>query len=176
MPTPYQLYPMVLNNIYIGMLSLRSDQVDYFNIPDQSPAEKDIVQYIGSIKAHKRNIHSNRLDDTAPTRVKSIERVAAVARQRGKSALGRGGKPYKVPTELTSIPATTSTAQGAPARQPMIRFTTFRFPGAASNAEISLWLNTKLVAHKPTYFLTPAGKSYAISSRAVPAPSPAPSP
>lgn len=174
MATPYQLYPMVLNNIYIGMLSLRSDQIKYFNIPVQTAAEKEIVQYIGSIKAHKRNIHSNRLDDTTPTKVKSIDRVAAVPRQRGKAALGRGGKPYKVPTDLTSTPATTSTAQDAPARLPKIRFTTFRFPGGASNAEISLWLNTKLVAHKPTYFLTPAGKSYAISGRSVPAPAPAP--
>lgn len=174
MPNPHQLYPMVLSGIFIGMLGLREDQIDYFNIPDATAAELALVKYTGSIKAHKRNIYSNRLDDATPTRVKSIERVAAVARERGKSVNSRGGKAIKVPTELVSTPASTSTAVDAAPRIGSIRYTTFKFPGAASNAEISSWLFNKCVAKKPKFFKTAAGASHSVSGAAIPAPNPAP--
>ena len=174
MPNPHQLYPMVLSGIFIGMLGLREDQIDYFNIPDPTAAELALVKYTGSIKAHKRNIYSNRLDDAAPTRVKNIERVAVVARERGKAVNSRGGKAIKVPTELTSTPASTSTVEAAAPKPASIRFTTFKFPGAANNAEISSWLFNKLVSHKPKYFKTPAGASHSVSGTPIPAPTPAP--
>lgn len=174
MPNQYILYPMVLSGIYIGTLGLREDQIDYFNIPDPTTAEADLMKYIGSIKAHKRNIHSNRLDDTAPTRIKNIDRVAAVSRERGKTINSRGGKAIKIPTELTSTPAQSSTAADAPPRVPTIRFTTIKFPGGASNAEISSWLFLKCVAHKPKYFKTPAGASHSVSGAPIPTPTPTP--
>lgn len=167
MANKHELYPMVLNGIFIGMLGLREDQVEYFNIPPATPAEEALVHYEGSRKAHKRNIHSNRLDDTAPTRVKSIERIAVVNRDRSKSVNSRGGKSIKIPTDLTSTPQQTSTAADAPPRLPSIRFTTIKFPGAASNAEISRWLFAKCVKDKPKFFKTPAGSSHPVVGTAI---------
>jgi hypothetical protein len=163
MTKSYIPYPMVLNGVFIGMLGIREDQQDYFNIPEPTAAEKALVNYQGSIKAHKRNIFSDRLDSTAPTRTKSIERVAVVDRVRRKLSNSKGGKPVKIPTELTSTPATTSTAESPTPRKASIRFTTIKFPAAASNSEISRWLNTKLASHKPSYFKTPAGASYPVT-------------
>lgn len=164
MPNQYKPYPMVLNNVFIGMLGIRTDQKDYFNIPDATATEQAFVSYIGSIKSHKRNIYSNRLNDTTATTVKSIAKVNNVSRRRKKLVNSRGGKPISIPTELTSTPAASTT--GGTAGKPSIRFTTIRFPGAASNAEISSWLNSKLASHKPTYFKTPAGAAYPIGSSA----------
>ncbi|MBE9193253.1 hypothetical protein IQ230_23485 [Gloeocapsopsis crepidinum LEGE 06123] len=160
----YQPYIMVLSDVYIGMLGIRQDQKNYFNIPDMTAAEKALMEYQGSRKAHKRNIFSNRLDSDTPTRVKTIERVAVIDKKRSKLFNSKGGKPIKIPTELISIPAQTSTAENPPERIGSIRFTTIRFPGAASNAEISRWLALKLKAHTPTYFITPSGVTFPVSS------------
>lgn len=167
MANKHELYPMVLNGVFLGMLGLREDQIDYFNIPVATAAELALVNYEGSIKAHKRNIYSDRLDSTTPTRVKSIERVAVINRDRSKSVNSRGGKPIKIPTALTSTPAQTSTAQDAPPRLASIRYTIIKFPGSASNAEISRWLFAKCVAHKPSFFKTPAGASHPVVGAAV---------
>jgi len=170
MPNKYIPYPMVLGTTLIGMLGLREDQIDYFNIPDTTTAENELVAYEGSIKAHRRNIHSDRLKDTAPSRTITVNRVAVVDRRRRKLSNARGGKPIKVPTELTSTPATSSTAANPTPRTPSIRFTTIKFPGSASNAEISRWLYLKMAAHKPKFFITPAGASFPITSAALVAP------
>jgi len=174
MANQHQLYPMVLNGVLIGMLGLREDQIKYFNIPNPTPAEEALVHYNGSIKAHSRHIYSNRLDDTAPTRTKQISKVAVVPRDRSKSVNSRGGKAIKIPTQLTSTPEQNSTAANPTPRTPSIRFTTIKFPGAASNAEISRWLFTKCVGKKPTYFKTPAGASHPVVGGTIPTPDPAP--
>lgn len=161
---------MVLGTTLIGMLGLREDQIEYFNIPDTTAAENDLVAYEGSIKAHKRNIFSDRLDNNTPSRTISVDRVAVVDRRRRKLSNARGGKAIKIPTELTSTPATTSTAANPTPRTPSIRYTTIKFPGAASNAEISRWLYLKMAAHKPKFFITPAGASFPITGDALVAP------
>lgn len=170
MPNKYVPYPMVLGNVLIGMLGLREDQIDYFNIPKPTEAERGLVSYEGSIKAHRRNIFSDRLDSAAPTRSIPIDRVAVVDRRRRKLSNAKGGKPIKIPTELTSTPATTSTAANPTPRQPMIRYTTIKFPGAANNAEISRWLYLKMASHKPEFFITPAGASFPVTGEALVAP------
>lgn len=164
MPNKYQSYPMVLNGIFIGMLGIREDQKDYFNIPDPTEEEKGLVSYLGTIAAHKRNIFSERLDDTAPTRQKTIDKKTNIERQRKKISNARGGKPIVIPTELTTTPAQTSTAQNPAPKRPSVRSTTIKFPANANNAEISRWLNTKLTAHKPTFFKTPSGANYPINA------------
>ena len=178
MPNQYEPYAMVLNGVFLGMLGIRSDVKDYFGIPEMTPAEEALIHYQGSRKGYKRNIHSNGLDSLTPTRVKTIDRVAVVDRDRSKSVNSRGGKAIKIPTELTSTPATISTAADAPPRTPSIRFTTIKFPGAASNSEISRWLAVKLVTKKPTYFKTSAGQSHRVSAigNAPVTPPPAPAP
>lgn len=165
MPQTYEAYPMVLNGIFIGMISLRSDQKKYFDIAEPTADEQKLTAYLGDIKAHKRNIHTERLDSTTPTRQKAIDKKTNIERHRGKTVNSRGGKSIKVPTELVSVPAKTSTAVDAPDRVGSIRFTTMKFPGAASNAEISRWLHTKTgTTHRPKYFKTPAGRSFPVSA------------
>lgn len=160
-------YPMVLNNVYLGMISIRSDVADYFGIPAPNTTELSAVKYRGEIKAHSRNIFSQRLDasTTAPTRQVAIDKKTGISRERGKNAKNRGGKPFKIPTQLTSTPQTIATTDAGAAivRQPQIRHTTIRFPGEASIGEVSAWLHLKLVTKKPVSFQSPGGKTYSVS-------------
>lgn len=177
MPNKYVPYPMVLNGVLIGMLGLREDQIDYFNIPQPTAEEMALVSYLGTTKEHRRNIHRERLDDATPTTSRTIAKRTNEQRERKKLVNSRGGKPIKIPTELTSTPVSTSTAQNPPPVRASIRQTTIRFPGAASNSEISRWLHLKLVSHKPKSFKTPAGADYPIvpglaGAATTPAPTP----
>lgn len=169
--TTYSVYPMVLNNKYLGLIGLRSDQAKYFDIPEASAAEKAFVNYKGEIAAHSRKRYPNRLDSLeavgTPT---AIGKKTGISRQRGKDVNSRGGKPIKIPTELRSVPVPTTTSDPAATviKPGSIRFTTIKFPGAASIGEISAWLDQKCVgSHKPTYFKSPAGRSYPVSALAV---------
>ena len=168
---------MVLGGVLVGMLGIREDQKDYFNIPDATAAELELVSYRGEVAGHRRNIHSERLDNTTATRAISIGRRVNISRNRKKVDLARGGKPIRIPTELTSTPlgpATTTTTTSTTTRRPSVRYTTIRFPGSASNSEISRWLHTKLVSHKPSFFKTPAGASYPVVAPTATTPTPTP--
>lgn len=163
----YEVYPMVLNNVFIGMIGLRSDQKRYFGIPEPTAAEEAKVHYQGEIAAHKRNIFSKRLDEETPTRQININKVTNIDRDRSKTVASRGGKPIKIPTQRTSTPAapeTTDANNPPPARTPSTRYTTIKFPQAASNGEISRWLHAKCVQKKPLIFKTPAGQTHRVSA------------
>lgn len=164
MPNYNNTYPMVLNGVFIGLLSLRSDQVDYFGIPDPTPAEKAFTKYTGSIAGHTRKIRSRKLEANSPILEVTVTKKNGVGRERGKQAKGRGGKPFKIPTELLNTPAPRplTTATPRPARSTPV-YTTIRFPGNASIAEISAWLDAKLTTKKPKSFQSPSGKAYSVS-------------
>lgn len=155
---------MVLNNIYVGIVDLRTDQINYFNIPDATPAELALATFTTDGGNYTRNLHSNRLDSATPTRQVTVDRTART-KTRSKFTLGRGGKAIKVPTELLSTPPSAgSTNPGSTIiKRPTVRFTTIKFPGSADLAEISAWLYIKLVAHKPKYMKSPGGRSYPIA-------------
>lgn len=165
MPQYSEAYPMVLNGVFIGLISIRSDVKNYFDIPDPTPAELAFINYRGEIAAHSRNIYSNRLDSTSPTKTVNVDKKTGISRSRGKTFKGRGGKPIKIPTQLTTTPNSTPTTDpGATViKRPQIRYTTVRFPGEASIGEISAWLNQKLVSKKPATFTSPGGKSYPVA-------------
>lgn len=165
MTTYGDAYPMVLNNVFLGMISIRSDQKRYFGIPDPTAEELAFVKYVGSIAGHSRNIHSDRLDSTSPTRTITVDKKTGISRERGKTTNGRGGRPIKIPTELTNTPpsAPTTNAGSTVIRRPYIRYTTIRFPSNASMGEISAWLHLKLVSHKPKTMKSPGGKTYSVS-------------
>ncbi len=157
---------MVLNGVFLGMISLRSDIINYFGIPNPTPAELAFTKYTGSIAAHTRNRFSQRLDSEVPTGTPiAISKKTGVTKERGKIIKGRGGKPIKVPTELFSTPATApSTNAGQTViRRPQVRYVTIRFPGSASMGEISAWLFTKMTTKKPKTFQSPSGKAYSVS-------------
>lgn len=160
----YSPYPMVLNNVFLGMVDIRSDQANYFDIPDATPAEKAFEKYLGETAAHRRKIYRRRLEDANTTVEINVTKKNNVQRTRKKVMKGRGGRPIKVPTELTSTPSSSPSTNpgGTVIRAPQIRFTTFKFPGSASLSEISAWLHLKLVNHKPKYMLSPAGQAYPI--------------
>lgn len=165
MPQYGDTYPMVLNGVFIGLLSIRSDVKNYYGIPDPTTAELAFVNYVGEIAGHQRNIFSNRLDDNAPTKTITVDKKTGISRSRGKTFKGRGGKPIKIPTELTTTPAPAgNTNPGATTiRRPAIRYTTIRFPNEASIGEISAWLHLKLVSKKPKTFTSPGGKAYPVA-------------
>lgn len=160
----YVNYPMVLNNVYIGMLGLRTDQIDYFNIPAATSAELALAKTVTSGSNFQRNLHSNRLDSTTPTRQVTVDRTRR-ARDRGKDHLMRGGRPIIIPTELRSTPSSAgSTDPGATViRRETVRTTTIKFPNEADLAEISAWLYLKLTAHKPKTMKTRGGRAYAVA-------------
>ncbi len=157
-------YPMVLNSVFVGMLDLRTDQIKYFNIPDATTAELALAQTTTSGSNYTKNVYSNRLDSTTPTRQVQVDRTQRTKTRR-KTMLGRGGKAISIPTELkTSPPAGGTTNPGNTIiKRETIRFTTIRFPGAADLSEISAWLHVKLVAHKPKFMKSPAGSAYPIA-------------
>lgn len=162
MPT-YSPYPMVLNGVFLGMVDLRSDQINYFDIPAASAAEQAFTSYLGEIKAHTRKVYSTRLDSATSTREINVDKKINIPRKRRKNIKGRGGRPIKVPTELTSTPSTPpSTTGGGTIRRPSVRMTTIKFPSGASLSEISAWLHLKLVSKKPTYMQSPSGQAYPI--------------
>jgi hypothetical protein len=156
---------MVLNGVFLGMISIRSDQKNYFNIPDPTTAELAFVKYRGEIKGHSRKIFSSRLDSTTPTRTVQVTKKTGISRERGKSTNGRGGRAIKIPTELTSTPdsAPTTDPGSAVIKRAQVRYTTIRFPNNASIGEISAWLHAKLASHKPKIMKSPGGKTYAVS-------------
>lgn len=163
----YEVYPMVLNNVFIGMIGLRSDQKRYYGIPEPTAQEEAKVHYQGEIAGHRRNIFSKRLDDQNPTRTIEIKKVTAIDRDRSKTVASRGGKPIKIPTQLQSTPAaipSTDANNPPPPRTPSTRYTTIKFPQAASNGEISRWLHAKCVEKKPLIFKTPAGQTHRVSA------------
>lgn len=160
----YVNYPMVLNNVFIGMLGLRTDQIDYFNIPPATAAELALAKTVSSGSNYQRNLHSNRLDSVTPTRQVTVDRTRR-SKDRGKDHLMRGGKRIIVPTELRSTPPSAgSTDPGATIiRRETVRTTTIKFPGDADISEISAWLHLKLVAHKPRTMKSPGGRAYAVA-------------
>lgn len=157
-------YPMVLNNVFVGLLDLRTDQIKYFNIPDATTAELALAQTTTSGSNYQRNLFSNRLDSATPTKQVSVDRTARTKTRR-KTIIGRGGKAIKIPTELRSTPPSGGTTNpgNTVIKRESIRFTTIRFPGAADLSEISAWLYVKLTAHKPKFMKSPSGSAYPIA-------------
>jgi len=155
---------MVLNGVFIGLISLRSDQADYFGIPDATPAELAFVKYTGEIAAHTRKIRTKKLEANSPVINVTVAKKTGVGRERGKIVKGRGGKPFKIPTELVNTPAPKPSTTGGtrPARSTPV-YTTIRFPGSASIPEVSAWLHAKLLTKKPKSFQSPSGKTYSVS-------------
>lgn len=160
----YITYPMVLNNVYVGIVDVRTDQLNYFNIPTPSPEELAKAKYTVDGSDYQRNLFSQRLDSDAPTRLVTVDRKS-MTRDRGKFVRGRGGKPIKIPTELRSVPPTSQSTNPADVtiKRGTIRFTTMRFPGHADLSEISAWLHLKLVSHKPLYMISPSGRTYPVA-------------
>jgi hypothetical protein len=165
MPNYKNTYPMVLNGVYLGMISLRSDVVRYFGIPEATTAEKAFGKYSGSIAAHQRTIRTNRLDDATGTRTIDVVKKNGISRERGKPAKNRGGRPFKIPTQLVNRPGATASTNpaGTIIRPETVVYTTIRFPNAASVGEVSAWLHQKLVSKKPESFQSPSGKTYSVS-------------
>lgn len=160
----YFNYPMVLNGVYIGMIGLRTDQQNYFDIPPATQEELSLAERTTSGSNIQRNLFSNRLDSQTATRQVTVNRTARTKRRK-KDHLSRGGRPIKIPTELTSTPPTqvTTNPSNTVVPRPSIRFTTIKFPGTADLAEISAWLYLKLVNHKPLYMKSPGGGAYPLA-------------
>lgn len=161
----YTSYPMVLNGVFLGMVALRSDQINYFEIPAATATELSAAQYTTSGTDIKRNKYENRLDSTNPAATAVTVKRTGRTRTRSKDHLMRGGRSIKIPTELKSTPPATASTNpnNTVVRKANIRFTTIKFPGTADLAEISAWLHTKLVQHKPTYMKAPGGRSYPLA-------------
>lgn len=158
----YSSYPMVLNGVFIGMIGIRSDQKNYFNIPEPTVAELTAAQYRTSGSNVSRNRYSQRLDSAAPVGTPVTVDRTAETKNRSKDHLMRGGRSIKIPTELTTTPPRPASTDPNNTNIPRanIRFTSIRFPGNAGLAEISAWLHAKLIAHKPSYMKAPGGRSY----------------
>lgn len=153
---------MVLNGVFIGMVAIRSDQKNYFNIPDPTSAELSLAKYTTSGSNITRNRYSSRLDSTTAAGTPVTVNRTARSKTRSKDHLMRGGRAIKIPTELKSTPPRSASTDPNTTVIPRenIRFTSIRFPNGADLAEISAWLHTKLIAHKPSYMKAPGGRSY----------------
>ena len=168
----YKQFPMIINTVFIGIVSMRDDQVDYFGVNITAP----IPASTKGRKAHTRNLYSKRLDDETATRQVQVGR-SLKARDRQKNRVN-SGKKIKVPTQLTSTPSASAVdGDGNPiTRLPQIRMTTINFPNRASNSEIAIWINNNFTTKKPDYFITSAGARHAVNAGAAPTPTPTPTP
>jgi hypothetical protein len=153
---------MVLNGVFIGMVGIRTDQQNYFNIPEPTQAELTASQYRTSGTNINRNRFSQRLDSTVPGATAVVVNRTGKTRNHSKDNPMRGGRAIKIPTELTSTPPRIGSTDpnNTVIPKPTIRFTTIKFPGTADLAEISAWLHLKLTAKKPKYMKAPGGRSY----------------
>lgn len=159
MARTYNEYAMKVDNIYLGLVVVRDDVKARFNITFTAE-ETDIPPELRYRKQHRRNLYAD-ADATAAPTSSQVDRTpkAYVPTKRNI----RSGKKIRIPTGLLSVPPSSSTATAAGATRPgNMRFATISFPGSASNFEIARWLNTKLAAHKPAYFITPAGARFPI--------------
>lgn len=165
MPNAYKELPMFLDNVFLGLIGIREDQIDYFGIVETTA----IPSITTGRKQHQRNIFSERLDDeNTITRTVRVNR-SNKPRNREKRRVN-AGKKIKLPTELVSTPSVTT---GTTAKS-TVRNTTINFPGNVSNYEIARWLNAKVVSHKPTFFYSPSGARQPINVAVAPAPAPNP--
>ncbi len=156
---------MVLNNVFIGMVAIRSDQQNYFEIPPATVAELTAAQYKTNGTDVTRKRYSERLDSREAAGANITVKRKVRTRNRSKDHLMRGGRAIKIPTDLRSTPVVPQSTDGSTVRipKPSIRFTVIKFPGNADLAEISAWLHLKLVTKKPTYFKAPGGRSYPLA-------------
>ena len=132
------------------------DQADYFNITGAVSTSDDdgtaITPRQRERAAHTRSVYSS-VTDATPREItvgRSIWYDTPTASTRFTQ-----GKAIKVPTAMT-------TTRGN------VRFTTIHMPAAATNLAIARWINTKFTAHKPSYFLTPAGARHPVNVAAPP--------
>lgn len=158
MPRTYNEYTMRVDNVYLGLVVVRDDIKARFNI-DFTPEETNIPPELRYRKQHRRNtyVDSDAISTTISVQVEKTARAYVPTKRNIKS-----GKRVKLPTGLLSVPPSRTGGTTGVARPGNMRFATFLFPGSASNFEIARWLNTKLVAHKPEYFITPAGARFPI--------------
>lgn len=161
----YINYPMVLNNVYVGMVGLRTDQKTYFSVPDATEAELALAKYRTSGTDYERNYFPDRLDSLTPSATTITVKRTSKTKDRAKDHIARGGRRISIPTELKSTPPTTAFTNPSDSliARPNIRYTIIRFPGAADISEISAWLYLKLVSKKPKYMKIPGGRTYLIA-------------
>lgn len=160
----YQNYPMVLNNVYLGMIGLRTDQMNYFDIPKASDAEWKAAQYKTSGTDIFRSRFPNQLDSTAKSGTDIKVKRTARTKNHSKDNLMRGGRKVIIPTEMRSVPPTANSTDpnNTTIKKGNIRTTVIKFPGAADMAEISAWVHLKLVSKKPKYIKLPGGRNYPV--------------
>ena len=162
----YLSFPMIVDNVVIGLITATADIIERFNIPD-AVVQFELPGTTRTRKAYERRVYSNANDITAEatTNVERVVKAYVPEKNRVNT-----GKKIKVPTGLRSIPAsaTGAAASGANAGNP--RLATFNFPHGASNYQVARWITVNIpAARRPAYFITPAGAKKRTNVAALPA-------
>lgn len=143
-----KLCPMEVQTGVIIDIRVRSDYVDYFNIPEIA-GDVDRPLVLKKRAAHTRTIYPTGLGDGAGVGV-NVGEAKWYGLDKEPLRNGTALKIIKVPSELVTV-------KGA------IRYATIHIPNGITNGIIANWINTKFLSHPPTFFLTPSGIQHPVN-------------
>ena len=150
----YIAFPMIVENVVLGLITTTLDVVERFNIPD-AIISLELPSVDRVRKAHERKVYtdSNAADTTVTTNVDRVVKAYVPDKTRINS-----GKKIKLDTGLRSVPPSASTAERTSTRPGSARLATFNFPHGVSNYQVARWITVNIpAARRPKYFITPAG-------------------
>lgn len=149
----YIAFPMIVDNVVLGLISTTADIVDRFQIPS-AVIDLELPGVNRKRKAHERRIYENAAA-TAPsgttTNVKEVIKVYMPDKTRHNS-----GKKIKLDTGLRSVPVSENNQSAENAGS--IRYATVNFPHGCSNYQVARWITVNIPeGRRPRHFITPSG-------------------
>lgn len=162
----YISFPMVVDNVPVGLITTTADIADRLNIPD-TVLQYELPGVNRNRKSHERRIYTNASanDSIATTQVDNVVKVYTPEKNRINS-----GKKIKVPSGLRSVPTSLTGAAATAPNAGTARLMTINFPHGASNYQIARWLTVNIPeTRRPAYFITPSGAKKRTHVAAAPA-------
>lgn len=147
--------PMVVDSVVVGLITMRQDMVDRFDIPSEV-VSFELPGINRKRKAHERRVYLNANDATPQPINSKVKDVIFVYRPE-KNRIN-SGKKIKLDTGLRSKPPSLTGAAADDPNAGSVRYATANFPHGASNYQIARWLTINIPENRrPNHFVTPSG-------------------
>lgn len=162
----YISFPMVVDDIVVGLITTTGDVADRLNIPS-TVLEYEIPGVSRTRKPHERKVYTNAsaTSNIATTQVDRVVKTYIPDKNRINS-----GKKIKVPSGLRSVPTSITGDAAAAPNAGSVRMMTLNFPNRASNYQVARWLTVNIPeTRRPQYFITPSGARRRTNVAAAPA-------
>lgn len=162
----YVSFPMILENVVLGLITTTADIADRLNLPS-TLLEMEVPGTNRRTKSHERKVYDNSgaEQSEATANVDAVVRVYTPDKNRINS-----GKKIKVPSGFRSVPTSVTGDAATRPNAGTARLMTLNFPHGRSNYQIARWMTLNIPeSRRPAYFITPAGKKRRTSVAAAPA-------